>query len=78
MILLRRLARLLVFVGCGCLFVMVLTHVAETWQVLPGMGWGRPNSAGHYLDLVSAVAGVVLLVAACVLRLVIAMAGRRR
>jgi hypothetical protein len=25
------------------------------------MGWGLPNSIGHYLDLVSAILGVTLL-----------------
>jgi hypothetical protein len=48
---------------------MVLAHVAESLHLLPGMGWGLPNSLGHYLDLFSAVAGVALLLAAGVLRL---------
>jgi hypothetical protein len=33
------------------------------------MGWGLPNSPGHYLDLFSAIAGIVLLLAACLVRL---------
>jgi len=45
--------------GCGCLVLMLLTHVAERLHVLPGMGWGMPNSPGHYLDLVSAILGFV-------------------
>jgi hypothetical protein len=48
---------------------MVLTHVAEAMSWIPGMGWGLPNSPGHYLDLLSAIAGVALLLAAGVLRL---------
>jgi hypothetical protein len=31
-------------------------------KLLPAMGWGLPNSPGHYLDLVSAVLGIALLV----------------
>jgi hypothetical protein len=60
-------ARRLVLAGFSCLLVMVLTHVAESLQLFPGMGWGLPNSPGHYLDLFSAVGGVALLVTAGVL-----------
>jgi hypothetical protein len=60
-------ARLLL-AGCGCVIVVVLTHVAEAMRWFPGMGWGLPNSPGHYLDLGSAIAGVALL-AAGILRL---------
>jgi hypothetical protein len=60
--------RLLQFAGFGCLLVMVLTHIAEAMHLLPGMGWGLPNSPGHYLDLSSAVSGIALLLAAFVLR----------
>lgn len=61
--------RLLLLAGCGCLVVVALTHVAEAMHWLSGMGWGLPSSPGHYLDLFSAVAGVALLLAAGVLRL---------
>jgi len=54
--------------GFACLVVVVLTHVAERLQVFPGMGWGLPNSPGHYLDLVSAVLGFTLLIAGVVIR----------
>lgn len=50
--------------GCAFWLIVVLTHVAERWQIFPGMGWGSPDSPGHYLDLFSAIAGTVLLVAA--------------
>jgi hypothetical protein len=53
--------RVLQLVGAGCLVVVVLTHVAETLKLFPVMGWGLPTSPGHYLDLVSAVLGCVLL-----------------
>jgi hypothetical protein len=56
-----KVARLLVFSGCACLLVVVLTHVAERFSIFPAMGWGQPDSAGHYLDLFSAIAGAVLL-----------------
>jgi hypothetical protein len=59
-------ARLLLLAGSACLVVMILTHVAERLHILTGMGWGLPNSPGHYLDLAGAIAGVVLLLAACV------------
>jgi hypothetical protein len=30
--------------------VVVLTHVAEKLDLFPVMGWGLPDSPGHYLD----------------------------
>jgi hypothetical protein len=53
--------RFLQFFGAACLIIVVLTHVAETLHLFPGMGWGQPNSPGHYLDLVSAILGCTLL-----------------
>jgi hypothetical protein len=47
--------------GLIFLVIVVLTHIAEKHQVFPGMGWGLPNSIGHYLDLVSAILGGTLL-----------------
>ena len=67
----RGLARVFLLAGCGCLIVMVPTHVAEAMHWLPGMGWGLPNSPGHYLDLFSAVSGVALVLTAGVLRLLL-------
>ena len=64
----RKSVRLLGLAGSVCLLIVVLTHVAEAWHVLPGMGWGLRNSPGHFLDLFSAISGVVLLLAAYVLR----------
>jgi hypothetical protein len=55
------IARLLLSGGLACLVMVVLTHVAESFHIFPGMGWGLPNSAGHYIDLVSAIlAGIML------------------
>ena len=61
-------ARRLALAGCLCWLVVVLAHVAERWRLWPGMGWGLPNSPGHYLDLASAIAGAVLLLAAFLVR----------
>jgi hypothetical protein len=61
-------ARLLVLAGGACLLVVVLTHVAERFNIFPAMGWGLPDSPGHYLDLLSAIAGVVLLVTGITMR----------
>ena len=64
----RPMTRAIVLAGCVCLIVVVLTHVAEWLQIFPGMGWGMPNSPGHYLDLVSAIIGTILLLAAGLVR----------
>jgi len=53
--------RFLQLLGAVCLVIVVLTHIAEGFQFLPAMGWGLPNSAGHYLDFVSAILGCTLL-----------------
>ncbi len=55
------MARGLALIGCGCLLVVVFAHVAERFDIFPFMGWGLPDSPGHYLDLFSAIAGVALL-----------------
>ena len=44
------------------LLVVVLTHVAERFDVFPAMGWGLPDSPGHYLDFVSAMLGSMFLI----------------
>jgi hypothetical protein len=64
----RKLVRLLLWAGCACLIVMALTHVAERLHILPGMGWGLPDSPGHYLDLFSVISGVALMLVGCVMR----------
>src|SRR5262245_26724582 len=57
---LKAVCRLLQMFGAACLIVVVLTHVAETLDLFPSMGWGQPNSPGHYLDLISAILGGTL------------------
>jgi hypothetical protein len=61
-----RLGRCLLLLGVVCLAVALFTHVAERLRVFPGMGWGLPDSPGHYLDLVSVTLGCVLLLAGTV------------
>jgi len=46
--------------GAGCLVIVVLTHVSEALHLFPWMHWGLEHSAGHYLDLCSAVFGLTL------------------
>jgi hypothetical protein len=53
-----RLARLF---GLAFLIIVVLTHVAEQFRLLSWMGWGQPKSAGHYIDLASAILGCTLV-----------------
>jgi len=66
-------AAVLLLLGSAGLIVVVLTHVAEALQIFPSMGWGLPDSAGHYLDLVSAFLGCALLA----LGLLMALSPRR-
>jgi hypothetical protein len=46
--------------GAGAFVIVALCHLFEGVGALPFMGWGRTDSFGHYLDLSSAVVGVVL------------------
>lgn len=57
----RTAGSLLQIVGSAGLLVVVLTHIAEGLQLFPSMHWGENQSAGHYLDLASAVVGITLL-----------------
>jgi len=40
--------------------IVVLAHLCEALKLFPSMGWGLSASAGHYLDLGSAVLGLTL------------------
>ena len=55
-----RLSALLQLLGAVGLVVVVLTHICEGLHLFPVMGWGSEHSAGHYLDLASAICGFVL------------------
>jgi succinate dehydrogenase/fumarate reductase cytochrome b subunit len=57
----KTLGSLLQLIGAACLVVVVLTHICEALDLLPWMRWGHEQSPGHYLDLVSAVLGLTLL-----------------
>src|SRR6266513_1460445 len=54
--------------GIGCFAVMALTHVFEAFSILPALGWGRPHSVGHLIDLVAALLGVTLVTTSFLLR----------
>lgn len=47
--------------GLGCFGVMALTHFFEKFAILPELGWGQPRSVGHFIDLVAALLGVILV-----------------
>jgi pilus assembly protein TadC len=53
--------RFLQLFGAAFLLAVILMHVFEALHIFPAMGWGLPNSAGHYLDLASAIFAVTLL-----------------
>ena len=47
-------------VGATFLLVVIFAHVSEAFGFNPSLGWGQPNTPGHYIDLVSAIVGVIL------------------
>ena len=48
-------------VGATFLLVVIFVHVSEAFGFFPWMGWGQPDTLGHYVDLTSALAGAILL-----------------
>jgi hypothetical protein len=64
----RNTPSLIQLLGAGCLIIVALAHVAERFDFLPSIGWGRPETTGHYVDLISAVTGLILLPAGYLLR----------
>jgi uncharacterized membrane protein len=46
--------------GAMFMTLVVAAHLCERLRLFPSMGWGLPNSVGHYFDLASAVLGVTL------------------
>jgi hypothetical protein len=46
--------------GAACLVVVVFIHIAEALNLFSSMRWGAEHSAGHYLDLWSAIFGLTL------------------
>ena len=55
--------------GAACLLIVALTHLFEALKLFPSMRWGQPNSPGHYVDLLSAVLGVSLVLIGYLFRL---------
>jgi len=47
-------------IGSGYFMVVVLTRIGEALNLFPRMLWGFEHTAGHYLDLGSAVLGLTL------------------
>jgi hypothetical protein len=60
---------LIQLLGAGFLLIVVLTHFCEALSLFPSMHWGSPHSFGHYVDLGSAVLGLILFPAGLLLRL---------
>ena|SRR5215469_7012863 len=58
----RTLMALIQLAGAVCLLVVIVAHFSEAVDYFPSMGWGRPNTPGHYVDLLSVIAGLILLV----------------
>jgi hypothetical protein len=54
----KTLWSLLQLFGSRSLIVVVLTHIAEAFHLLPGLGWRVEHSVGHHLDFGSAVLGL--------------------
>ena len=57
----RGLSSVLQALGIGCFGVVALTHVFEKFSILPELGWGRPHTVGHAIDLVAALLGVTFV-----------------
>jgi hypothetical protein len=54
----KGLSSFLQLLGAGSFVVVVLAHVSEALHLFSSMEWGLERSAGHYLDLGSAVLGL--------------------
>ena len=57
----------LLLVAALCFVGVATMHVFEAFGIFSAVGWGQPNSVGHYLDLSAAMLGVTLLVTAMLL-----------
>ena len=64
----RDLGSALLATGIGWFGVMALTHVFESFSILPAFGWGRPHSVGHVIDLLAALLGVTFVTISFLLR----------
>lgn len=51
---------LLQLIGSTFLIIVAIVHIFEAEKWFEFMHWGSPHSIGHYLDLSSAIFGIVL------------------
>lgn len=63
----RSTASALLVLAALCFIVVALTHVFEAHRVLTALGWGRPDTLGHYIDLAAAVSAIVFAVVGLVI-----------
>ena len=56
----RSVGAALQLVGALGLLTVAGIHVCERLGLFPSMGWGRPDTPGHYLDLGAAAVGLTL------------------
>jgi hypothetical protein len=56
----RETSSLLQLLGAVSLVLVVLAHICEGLDLFPEMRWGQEESAGHYIDLSSAVLAATL------------------
>jgi len=61
---------ILQLLGVACFVVVALTHFFEAFAIFPVLGWGKPRSIGHYIDLGAAVLGIALVSAGLLLQYV--------
>ena len=64
----RTLAVYLQVAGALCLSLVIAAHLCEALRWFPVMAWGEEHSAGHYLDLASAILGFTLFPAGYLLQ----------
>jgi hypothetical protein len=56
-------ASVLLIAGFLCFAFVAIDQVLEVFGMFPAFGWGQPHGIGHYLNLIAALLGVVLLCA---------------
>ena len=54
----KAVSSFLQLLGAASLVLVVLAHMFEALNLFPSMGWGVERSAGHYVDLGSAILGL--------------------
>lgn len=74
----RGLASALLALGIGSFAVMALTHVFESFSILPAFGWGQPHSVGRLIDLVAALLGIAFVTTGFLIHRRLAPSNNRR